>query len=244
MSLPLSPASPPLSPLPAPIKAAVAASVCKVQWAGVDLHLLPERALWWPQGQTLFIADLHMGKAASYRALGQPVPGGTTQENLDRLSALIEKHSPQQVIFLGDFLHAAAARTASVMAALAQWREQHVSVAMTLVRGNHDSRAGDPPASLRIGVVDEPYLQGPFALCHHPQLHATHFVLAGHVHPVCRLSGRGRDSLRMPCFVAEAGQAVLPAFGEFTGGWMVGAEVGRRLYPVGGGVVWCLPGVG
>ena len=241
MSLPLSPASPPLSPLPAPTKAAVAASVCKVQWAGVDLHLLPERALWWPQGQTLFIADLHMGKAASYRALGQPVPGGTTHENLDRLSALIEKHSPQQVIFLGDFLHAAAARTASVMAALAQWREQHVSVAMTLVRGNHDSRAGDPPASLRIGVVDEPYLQGPFALCHHPQLHATHFVLAGHVHPVCRLSGRGRDSLRMPCFVAEAGQAVLPAFGEFTGGWMVGAEVGRRLYPVGGDVVWCLP---
>ena len=112
MSLSLSPASPPLSPLPAPIKAAVAASVCKVWWAGVELHLLPERALWWPQGQTLFIADLHMGKAASYRALGQPVPGGTTQENLDRLSALIEKHSPQQVIFLGDFLHAAAARTA------------------------------------------------------------------------------------------------------------------------------------
>ena len=52
----------------------------------------------------------------------------------------------------------------------------------------------------------------------------------------------GRDSLRMPCFVAAAGQAVLPAFGEFTGGWMVGVEVGRRLYPVGGNVVWNLPG--
>ena len=241
MSLPLSPSSPSSQPSPAPIRSATVASVCKVRWAGVELHLLPERALWWPQGRTLFIADLHMGKAAAYRTLGQPVPGGTTQENLDRLSVLIAKHSPQQVIFLGDFLHAAAARTASVMAALAQWRKQHAAVEMTLVRGNHDSRAGDPPASLQIGVVDEPYLQGPFAFCHHPQWHATHFVLAGHVHPVCRLSGRGRDSLRMPCFVAQAGQAVLPAFGEFTGGWMVGAELGRRLYPVGGGVVWCLP---
>ena len=245
MPIPLSPSSPssPPSPLsPETIESAVAASVCKVQWAGVALHLLPERAVWWPQGRTLFIADLHMGKAASYRALGQPVPGGTTQENLDRLSALVKKYLPQQVIFLGDFLHAAAARTASVMAALAQWRQQHAAVAMTLVRGNHDSRAGDPPVSLRIEVVDEPYLHGPFALCHHPQLHATHFVLAGHVHPVCRLSGRGRDSLRMPCFVAEAGRAVLPAFGEFTGGWMVGTAVGRRLYPVGGDVVWRLPG--
>ena len=237
--------SPPFSsssPLPASVTSAVAASVCKVYWAGVELHLLPERAVWWPQGKTLFIADLHMGKAATYRALGQPVPGGTTQENMDRLNALVTKHSPKQIVFLGDFLHAAAARTASVMAALALWRMQHADVQMTLVRGNHDSRAGDPPASWRIEVVDEPYLLGPFALCHHPQLHATHFVLAGHVHPVCRLAGRGRDSLRMPCFMAVAGQAVVPAFGEFTGGWMVGAEVGRRLYPVGGDVVWCLPG--
>ena len=237
--------SPPLSSsssLPAPVKSAVAASACTVYWAGVALQLLPERAVWWPQASTLFIADLHMGKAATYRALGQPVPGGTTQENLERLSALMVKHSPQQLIFLGDFLHAAAARTGSVMAALAQWRERHSDVGMTLVRGNHDSRAGDPPASLQIEVVDEPYLLGPFALCHHPQLHATHFVLAGHVHPVCRLSGRGRDSLRMPCFVLQTGQAVLPAFGEFTGGWMVGTGAGRTLYPVGGDVVWCLPG--
>ena len=128
--IPLSPSSsppppppPPPSPLsPETIESTVPASVCKVQWAGVALHLLPERAVWWPQGRTLFIADLHMGKGATYRALGQPVSGGTTQENLDRLSALIKKYLPQQVIFLGDFLHAAAARTASVMAAMAQWR--------------------------------------------------------------------------------------------------------------------------
>lgn len=241
MSLPAPPSPSPSPPLSGAIPSAVAVPVCKVHWAGVEVHLLPERALWWPQGRTLFVADLHMGKAASYRVLGQPVPSGTTQENLGRLSALIAQHGPRHLVFLGDFLHAAAARTAHVMAALTQWRMQHAAVEMTLVRGNHDSRAGDPPASLQIVVVDEPSIHGPFACCHHPQGHATHFVLAGHVHPVCRVSGRGRDSLRMPCFVAQAGQAVLPAFGEFTGGSMVGAEQGRRLYPVGGGVVWCLP---
>ena len=31
------------------------------------------------------MADLHLGKAATYRALGQPVPAGTTRENLARL---------------------------------------------------------------------------------------------------------------------------------------------------------------
>ena len=215
---------------------------CFVDWAGEHLQLLPERALWWPAARVLFVADLHLGKAATYRALGQPVPGGTTQENLSRLDALVAHCAPSQLVFLGDFLHAAEARTPAVMQALGSWRERHVDLAMTLVRGNHDSRAGDPPASLRIEVVEEPHLLGPFACCHHPQTHATHFVLAGHMHPVRRLHGRGRDSLRMPCFVSEERQTILPAFGEFTGGWRVEAAPGRRFYAVGGAAVWALPG--
>jgi DNA ligase-associated metallophosphoesterase len=214
---------------------------CLVEWAGQSLQLLPERALWWPGGGVLFVADLHLGKAATYRALGQPVPGGTTQENLDRLDALVSRHGPDELVFLGDFLHAAQARTRPVLAALRLWRDAHPSLRMTLVRGNHDSRAGDPPPELGIKVVDEPYLLGPFACCHHPQTHPTHCVLAGHLHPVCSLYGRGRDSLRLPCFVQEAGLAILPAFGEFTGGWQVPAAPGRRFYGVGGAAVWPLP---
>ena len=218
------------------------ATPCVVEWAGESLQLLPERALWWPAGRTVFVADLHIGKAATYRALGQPVPGGTTRENLARLDGLIASHLPQRIVFLGDFLHAAAARTAPVMAALDAWRARHAAMAMTLVRGNHDSRAGDPPAALRIEVVDEPRLLGPFACCHHPQTHPTHFVLAGHLHPARRIHGRGRDSLRLPCFVSDPGQAILPAFGEFTGGWLADPAPDRRFYAVGGGAVWPLPG--
>ena len=44
------------------------------------------------------------------------------------------------------------------------------------------------------------------------------FVLAGHLHPVCHLSGPARDAMRLPCFVSEPGQGILPAFGAFTGG--------------------------
>jgi DNA ligase-associated metallophosphoesterase len=214
---------------------------CHVHWAGEALALLPERALWWPRQQTLFIADLHLGKAASYRALGQPVPGGTTVGNIARIDALIDRLGARALVFLGDFLHAAQARTPGVLQALAQWRERHPQLACTLVRGNHDSRAGDPPSELGIAVVDEPHLLGPFACCHHPQSHPTHFVLAGHVHPVCKLHGAGRDSVRMPCFVHEERQVLLPAFGEFTGGWHVESATGRRFYGVGGNAVWALP---
>ena len=36
------------------------------------------------------------------------------------------------------------------------WRAAHRSLDLVLVRGNHDDRAGDPPATLGIRVVDEP----------------------------------------------------------------------------------------
>ncbi|SFM97713.1 ligase-associated DNA damage response endonuclease PdeM [Variovorax sp. OV329] len=215
----------------------------EVQWAGERLLLLPERAICWPAAGVLFVADLHLGKAATFRALGQPVPGGTTAQNLARLDALIERHAVRQLVLLGDFLHAAQARTPSLLTALQDWREHHARLECTLVRGNHDSRAGDPPSHLRIEVVTEPWLLGPFACCHHPQRHATHFVLAGHLHPVSSLHGSGRDRVRrLPCFVQEGAQAILPAFGEFTGGWYVERAPGRRFYAVGGDAVWALPG--
>jgi len=212
-----------------------------ITYADHTVWLLPEHALWWPDGRVLFVADLHLGKAASYRALGQPVPSGTTAENLRRLSQLITHYLPAQLVFLGDFLHARQARTASVLNQLQLWRQGHASLHCTLVRGNHDSRAGDPPADLSISVVDEPYLVGPFAACHHPQTHATHGVLAGHTHPVVQLQGPARDRLRLPCFVFEERSAILPAFGEFTGGYTVAAQPGLQLYAVGGQTVWRLP---
>ena len=211
-------------------------------YAGHSVWLLPEHALWWPEGQVLFIADIHLGKAATYRALGQPVPSGTTRENLRRLSQLITHYQPQHLVFLGDFLHARQARTASVLSELQLWRQSHADLACTLVRGNHDSRAGDPPAGLGNSVVDEPYLVGPFAACHHPQTHATHAVLAGHSHPVVHLQGPARDRLRLPCFVLKERSAILPAFGEFTGGYAVAAQAGVQLYAAGGDTVWRLTG--
>jgi hypothetical protein len=41
--------------------------------------MLPDRATWWPAERVLFVADVHLGKPATYSALGQPVPKGTTR---------------------------------------------------------------------------------------------------------------------------------------------------------------------
>jgi uncharacterized protein len=120
--------------------------------------LHPSGALELPALRTLLIADAHFGKSSSFRALGVPVPSGTTTENLNLLTQLLASTQAQRIIFLGDFLHSASAHAASTQGAIAAWRAQHAGITLTLVRGNHDAHAGDPPAALKIDVVDEPLI--------------------------------------------------------------------------------------
>lgn len=197
--------------------------------AGESVLLLAQKALYWPRERMLVIADIHFGKAASFRALGIPVPRGTTTENLQALDALLALHDVRHVLFLGDFLHARAAHASATVQAMLAWRARHPDLSLTLVRGNHDRHAGDPSAQLGLTMVDEPYMLGPFAFCHHPDLDVEGYVLAGHVHPVYRLRS-GRESMRLPCFLVGPRRALLPSFGSFTGGHEIEPAEADRLY--------------
>jgi DNA ligase-associated metallophosphoesterase len=213
------------------------ATFLPIACAGHEFILLPQRALWWPAQSTLFIADPHFGKAATYRALGQPVPSGTTQATLARLDAVLASWPARRLMILGDFLHARQARTPAVLAALKAWRQRHASLACVLVRGNHDDRAGDPPPDLNIEIVDQPCLLAGVSCRHYPPAAGALkeegvYTLAGHVHPVAVLHGRGGDRARLACFDMGESDGVLPAFGAFTGGHLAAAQEGRRRYVV------------
>jgi DNA ligase-associated metallophosphoesterase len=203
-----------------------------IRLAGEELWLLPEKAVYWPAQLALLVADVHFGKAAAYRSLGQPVPQGTTRQNIAVLDTLLAALPCRQLIFLGDFLHGPGSHACATLAALSEWRARHADLPVTLIRGNHDKRAGDPPAALNICVVPEPMLLGPFALQHEPNPYPGRHVLAGHVHPVYRLNGRGRQSLRLACFRMSETVSLLPAFGAFTGGYQVEREGNCRIFVV------------
>jgi DNA ligase-associated metallophosphoesterase len=216
-------------------------AVQAIELGGQPVWLLPERAAWHPPSRTLFIADLHLGKAAAFRAHGLPVPSGTTQDNLRRIDALMRRWSAARVVLLGDLLHSAHAQQASVIEPVRRWRAAQAAAQCVLVRGNHDAHAGDPPPALDVEIVDEPWHIGGapgLVACHHPGRVAGAGVLAGHWHPVITLRGAGRDRARLPCFCRIEDVLVLPAFGAFTGGSPHEPPPGSTCYPVGGERVW------
>ncbi len=205
---------------------------CRITLAGVTVDLLPDKALHLPDSRTLIVADVHWGKAASFRVLGVPVPHGTTRTGLDRLDSLLTQTGATALLVLGDLIHARAGMQPQTIEALEQWRDARRDLPITLVRGNHDYRAGDPPASLNIRCVDAPLYVGPFALHHHPTEDPAGYVLAGHVHPVAQLRGRARQKVTLPCFAFGERGGLLPAFGEFTGGAVIDQRNFARTFVI------------
>lgn len=219
-----------------------------VAWNGEDLVLHPEGAVGWPREGTLFLADLHLGKGEVFRSRGVPVPTGDTREDVARLDRLVDRTGAGRVVILGDLFHGHESRAPYVEEALARWRHRRPGVDLLLVRGNHDRVAGDPHPSLGVRVEAGPVRMGPFELRHHPPDDPEagalpsdppegRPVLAGHLHPVVRLRGPGRDRARLPCFWLRPRTLVLPAWGRFTGGHAVPVRRGDRVFVAAGGSV-------
>ena len=73
--------------------------------AGEPMRLLADRALYWPARRRLLVADLHLGKADTFRAAGIALPSGGTALDLGRLATLARSTGATSAWILGDVLH-------------------------------------------------------------------------------------------------------------------------------------------
>jgi uncharacterized protein len=200
-----------------------------------NVLLLPGRAALLPSSRTLLVADLHLGKAATFRRAGIPVPEGSAQRDLERLAQLVREHDVRRLVVLGDLFHAKGGCTPQVFAEFAAVRARMADTEVVLVLGNHDRAVGQLPASLGIDAclpsLDEPplhFVHEPATGVAGPDRHL--FTVAGHLHPTVSIRSPSGDRLADRCFVAEPSVLVLPAFGSFTGGHRVEPAEGMRFW--------------
>lgn len=202
-----------------------------ISLADESLVLMSQRAVWWADRTTAFVADLHFGKEATFRSAAIPVPD-QTQRTLQQLSALIAETAMKRLVILGDLIHSRRGRCERTFAMITDWRARHSDLDIDLVRGNHDQSSGDPPAAWRMTCVSEPFSMAPFLLCHHPEAGDCNAAMAGHLHPMVRLSGAGRDSAKLACFLLRNGILHLPAFSPFVDGAVIRPMQGDKIYGI------------
>jgi DNA ligase-associated metallophosphoesterase len=205
----------------------------QIDFAGQPLVLLGDRALYWPDQQSLVLADVHLGKDASFRAFGLPVPAGNSSKDLARIGSLLSVTGAKKLVILGDLIHSRSSHQPELAAAFGRWRAAHAGIEILLIRGNHDRRSGPLPSDWNVEQVPEPFDHGVFAFGHYPQP-SDKPLLCGHVHPAIAVRDFDGSFASLPCFVTDPAQLMLPAFGSFTGGHTMRAASDRTIYAATG----------
>jgi len=191
--------------------------------AAAALAADPSGALYWPEHGLLVVADLHLEKGSSYAARGQFLPPYDTAATLARLAGLIAHYAPRCVVALGDSFHdgGGPARLSAAdrdsLHGLQRGRD------WIWITGNHDP---EPAAGIG-GEFHDTLTLGALTFRHLPTGAAGD--VCGHLHPVARISQRGR-AVRRRCFAADGTRMVMPAFGAFTGGLNVRSAAFADLF--------------
>jgi uncharacterized protein len=181
--------------------------------AGIALVADCAGALYWPEEGLLVVADLHLEKGSSYATRGVLLPPYDTAATLAKLGALVARYAPRFVVALGDSFHdgdgpqRVSEGDRAMLGSLQRGRD------WIWIAGNHDP---EPVRDLG-GVSAAMFGVGPLVFRHAPEREPTDGEIAGHLHPVARVSGRGRTVSRR-CFASDGKRMVMPAFGAYTGG--------------------------
>ncbi|MBO3097948.1 ligase-associated DNA damage response endonuclease PdeM [Gelidibacter pelagius] len=179
------------------------------------LTLTNQRALFWGLQKTLVISDLHIGKTAHFRKAGIPIPSAILDNDLKKLQGLINYFQPEIVLVVGDLFHAEQNTDSD------QFRdfiEANQNINFELIKGNHDRLKNSFYESLGISVYKTHKDVAAFRFVHDEQHCGKDiFCISGHTHPGVLIRGRGKVSIKLPCYELSEHRLILPAFSEFTG---------------------------
>ncbi len=201
-------------------------------FAGEELVLLKNNALYWPRERALLLADLHLEKGSWYAKTGQMLPPYDSRETLERVADAVKACGARRVITLGDNFHDEAGTQRLDPYAAGMLESLTRALEWVWITGNHDEAMA---RTFGATIAQEMVVNG-ITLRHEAKPGESGPELSGHYHPKMRLRVRNRHIAR-PCGVLSRSgvggeRLIAPAFGAYTGGMDAGSpEILRALSP-------------
>lgn len=189
-------------------------------------------AIFWKEKNMLLISDVHLGKVSHFRKHGIALPKTAFAGNFERLTAVADYFNAEIICFLGDLFHSDLNSEWDVFADWVNSRPEN----FLLIIGNHDILKPEKYESIGMAIASELKV-GNFLFTHEPEERDGYFTFCGHIHPGIQLRGLGRQSLNLACFFQSKYQLILPAFGEFTGKWILDPTENDCVFAIAEGEV-------
>lgn len=192
---------------------------------GQELLLNPYHAVFWKDKNMLWLADVHLGKAAHFRKSGVPIPNSVHIEDYRKLECLIGQYKPETVLLLGDLFHSSINNE---WYSFKNWLNNYRNIHFLLVSGNHDILDSDQYSDIE--YIPDYLSVPPFIFSHKPMDSCELYNVCGHVHPGIVIKIQKRHHIRLPCFYFGKSIGILPAFGNFTGCTPVDYDLGDNIF--------------
>lgn len=196
------------------------------------------RVVFWEEEKALILSDLHIGKTGHFRKSGIAIPTAVTKEDMQRLIESIQFFKPRQLIIVGDLFHSVENKEHDWFL---KWRNDFPQVNFLLIKGNHDIVAESWYKDAGIEVALQYQCIKNFTFVHHIKDYTSEkeneYIFSGHIHPAVVIRGMAKQALRFPCFYFTKKYAVLPAFGKFTGTYLVEPAKNEKSFAVVGNSV-------
>ncbi len=196
-----------------------------------DFVLTPEKALVWPARSILAVADLHLGREATFQKRGLWLPSGSEKSDLEKLHRLVEMHAIRHIVFLGDLIHSKKGAVPEVFEQLLHLQKSS-GAELYAVGGNHDRHLSEVWNSyFSKNQMQDEFVFDNFIFAHEPPSKKIKgaFHWCGHLHPRVVL-GRGGESIKLPAYIVEKTIGVLPAFSSLAAGQTCERKPGRTRY--------------
>ncbi|WP_294540629.1 ligase-associated DNA damage response endonuclease PdeM [uncultured Rhodoblastus sp.] len=188
-----------------------------IDFHGHKIALRPSGALYFPDLALLAVADLHLGKATHFSALGRFLPPYEADATLEKLDREAQATGARKILLLGDTFHSAlVGQDPQFLPRIVDSISRRAPA--LFVAGNHDRTLARMLKNLGLDLHDSWRLgePTPLLLLHQPTA-SQEAQIFGHFHPCATVSTRaGRQRRR--CFVVGQNHIVMPSFGSLTGG--------------------------
>jgi len=185
-----------------------------VCFAGNVLLLNNQRSMYWQAQNALIFSDLHSGKSAHFRKHGMAIPSYLHYSDLERLQFLIQHYQPKKIIIVGDLIHASSNKE---VIDLKRITSTFSSIDFYLIKGNHDRIPEKFIKDLGITSVTENLVIDTIQFVHEPNSNNNLPTISGHIHPGIQIPLLKNSRKKLPCFVVQSSQIILPAFSKLTG---------------------------
>lgn len=190
-------------------------------------------AVWVPEIRTVLLADAHLGYGWAQRRRGELGPVADEAAS-DKVLALAAELEPEQMVFLGDLVHAPNPAPRERLLVESTLDRLSQRVVLTLVVGNHDRGFVRDFATAKLRTLPAWCWQDALALHGDkvPPPEQGRYLVLGHFHPSLVIEDNAGARQRVPVFVHSAACLVLPAFSPYAAGWDLRRGIPPPLQPL------------